>query len=490
MALQNLRPTTLKLLGRFPKTHEFEAKQDNLRKEYEEFVSFPDCEEYKTFIELENFAKSDEPEKIKRELKSLTFKNSEEQKLELELKLLSKKKTIRNYIRVKSSEKLELYRKVESSGKPQKHEDLKQFIQSLGYKNQRKEHKKNNSEEYQKEVEFKGLKKDYELKQYLKLRNWKPLQDFLKLEDSVEVNRYYELGRLLSSKEFIDRKEYLLSKNKFEQTSAYQNLKEYEKLKKAEKIIWYKKHINSKKFDEVKRWKNTFSEDFSKTKLDKNKWITQFYWGKTLIEQGYSLASDKHFYTNGNNIDVSNNSLKIITRKEKAEGLSWDKRFGFIPQAFEYTSGIVNTGQSFRQLYGKFEAKIRFTMAPNVYHAFWLVGDTMLPHIDVIRQNGGAKPSVQGSIFWQNGPKKPNCFKARLSGFNFSENFYILSLEWTPNKLEWKINGVTYAQTTSNIPKEPAYLVLSSGVNGAKADSMLPANLEVEWIRCWKMAKE
>ena len=115
--------------------------------------------------------------------------------------MLSKKKTIRNYVRVKSSEKIELYKRVDLSGKPQKFEELKQFVQSIGYKSQRKEHKKNNSEEYQKEIEFNSFKKDDELKQYLKLKGWKPLQDFLRLENSEEISRYYELGKLLSTKE-------------------------------------------------------------------------------------------------------------------------------------------------------------------------------------------------------------------------------------------------------------------------------------------------
>ena len=489
MAL-NLRLTTLKLFGRFPKTVEFEKRQEDLRNEYEDFVNFSESEEYKSFIELENFAKSDEPERIRKELNSLKFNGSEEQRLEQELKLLSKKKSIRNYLKVKPSDKLELYKRIHSSDKPIRYEELKQFVQSDGYKSQRKTHKKHNSKEFQQEIEFRTLKNDQELKQFFKLKSWKPLQDFLELENSKEIDRYYELNKILSSKEFTEKKEYLLSKNKFEQTEAYQKLKEYEKAKKSKKIIWYQELVNSPKFDEVKKWENTFSEDFSENKLDTNKWITQFFWGKTLIEQGYSLAGDKQLYTNGNNIDVSENSLKIITQKENAKGLAWDERFGFIPQDFEYTSGVVNTGHSFRQLYGKFEVKVRFTMAPNIFHAFWLVGDTMLPHIDVIRQNGGNKLRVQGSVFWQNTQNKPSSFKAPLSGFNFSNDFYILSLEWTSTKLEWKINGVTYAQTTSNIPQMPAYLAFSSGVKGAKADSMLPAKFEIDWIRCWKMTEQ
>jgi beta-glucanase (GH16 family) len=484
MAL-NLRLATLKLFGQFPKTEEYEKREYALREEYAEFLQFGESDEYKNYLALKEFVESGEPEKVKQELGQLKYNGSQEHKRELELKNLKKSKAIKNYLHVKNSDTPDFIASIENSDKPSRYQDLKQFVNSSEYKGQRKEHKKNNTEEYQKETEFNNLQKDAELKKYFKLKNWKPLKDYLALEGTDTVTQYYELEKYISSSEFAERKEYLLSKDKFKKTEAYQKLVEYQNLDKSEKIVWFHKTQNSKKFDEIKRWELSFADEFDGNSLNTEKWLPRYFWGEALIHKSYSLAGDQHAYTDGKNIELDSNTLKIITKREKAEGLSWDKRYGFVPKSFEYTSGIINTGQTFRQLYGKFEAKVKFTMAPNLFHAFWLVGDTMVPHIDVFRQNGNKKPSVQGSMYWMNGDKMRS-FKAPLSGFNFTNNYYILGIEWTANKLTWKINGITYAESSSNIPDSPAYLVFSSGVKGGLANQSLPAQMQIEWVRCWR----
>jgi hypothetical protein len=50
----------------------------------------------------------------------------------------------------------------------------------------------------------------------------------------------------------------------------------------------------------------------------------------------------------------------------------------------------------------------------------------------------------------------------------------------------WKINGIPYLETDKNLPDFPAYLVISSGVVAETNDSLLPATLEVDWVKCWK----
>ena len=484
MAL-NFRLATLKLFGQFPKTEEYEKRENDLREEDAKFSQFGESDEYKNFVALKEFAESEEPSKLKKDLLNQKYNGSTEHKQELELKSLRKNKAIRNYLQVKDSENLSFYRVIEQSGKPARYEELKEFVNTTEYKSQRKAHRKNNSPEFQKELEFINLQKDSELKRYLKLKKWKTLHDYFELEGSDKIKHYQELEAEVTSASFAERKKYLLSKNKFEQTEAYQKLSEYEALKKSKEIIWFLKLQGSKKFDEVIRWQLTFADEFNSKKLDTNKWLTRYFWGEALIHKGYSLAGDKHAYTDGNNLMLDGTSLKIITKKEQANSLSWDKRYGFFPNSFDFTSGIINTGQSFRQRYGKFEAKVKFTTASNIFHAFWLVGDTMLPHIDIFRQNGGKRPSVQGSIFWQSDDKIRK-FKAPLSGFNFQNSYYILGLEWAPNKLTWKINGITYAETTANIPNAPAYLVFSSGVNGDNVNGQLPAEMNIEWVRCWE----
>ena len=74
----------------------------------------------------------------------------------------------------------------------------------------------------------------------------------------------------------------------------------------------------------------------------------------------------------------------MVTKKESVDGKVWDTQYGFIPRKFDYTSGLISSGQSFRQLYGKFEAKVKVDSEANLTHAFWMVGESVAPQIDIV----------------------------------------------------------------------------------------------------------
>ena len=486
MALLKLRLSVLKLVGRFPKTETLEAHDKALREEFEEFNRFAQSDELKHFISLQEYVNSGDPNKVKEELKNLKYAGSPEQQKEQEFIKLSKDKTLGNYFKVKDSSQLELFRNVELSGKPTRFSELKQEVESAEYKSLRKQHKKENSSEYQHEIEYKKLKNDAELKKYFKLKKWKPLNDFFSIENSDILAKYEGLKSYTETTEFKERKEYLLSKSKFEKSEAYQKLKEYKNLEKSDKIVWFFSCQKSNKFDEIKRWSLTFEENFDAKKLDTSKWITRYFWGEALLNKSYSLAADKHWYTDSSNFELDSSTLKIITKKEAAEGIAWDFKYGFVPKSFNYTSGLISTGQSFRQQEGRFEAKIKLTSTKGVYHAFWLVGDKTIPEIDILRQKGDNSSSFQGAYFWMNGEGKTKKSMTSVGGINFNNDFFILSIDWDANSIVWKVNGIPYKEEKNNLPDSPLYVVLSSGVNSQPNEANLPVFMEVDWVRCWK----
>jgi hypothetical protein len=137
MAL-NIRLATLNLFGRFPKTEELEKRESALREEYDALLRFAQSDEYKNYLALKDFVESGEPQKVKHELTLLKYSNSEEQKREAELKDLKKNKAVKNYLKVKNSDTPELINSIEQSGKPARYEELKQLVNSAGYRSHRK----------------------------------------------------------------------------------------------------------------------------------------------------------------------------------------------------------------------------------------------------------------------------------------------------------------------------------------------------------------
>ena len=216
--------------------------------------------------------------------------------------------------------------------------------------------------------------------------------------------------------------------------------------------------------------------------------MTSFFWAKALLNDSYSLEGDAHFNTDGKNVEISNNNAKIITRKEQAKGKVWSTKYGFQPKDFNYTSGLISTGNGFRQKYGKFEAKIKMNRLHPGYQAFWMVGEQMIPQIDIINAQGKSNQGAQVANYYKNGTVQRNFSK--VSGLNLTSDYFIYTLEWSANKLVWKINDVEIYSATQGIPDEPLYLIFSAGLRGEIDGSKLPQTMEIDWVKCYKKVEQ
>jgi beta-glucanase (GH16 family) len=258
----------------------------------------------------------------------------------------------------------------------------------------------------------------------------------------------------------------------------------YRALKKSDQFKWYFNVKDSRKYAEIKKWHLTFSDEFDTHKLDKSKWITRYYWGETLLKDSYVNAGEKQYYTDERNIEISSSILKIKTHREKVKGKVWNPALGFFTRDFDYTSAIINSGNTFRQQYGLFEVKVRFNRNFPVNHGIWMVSELMLPHIDIAR--AGKKVSV-GS-YWGNPNVRGGIAKkaASMSRDRYGFDYYIFSLEWTKERLSWKVNGVPVRSSSEGIPHTPMYININSSLYQDVDGSVLPAEMEVDWVRCYQ----
>ncbi|MCK4991432.1 MAG: hypothetical protein KAS29_13130, partial [Bacteroidales bacterium] len=64
------------------------------------------------------------------------------------------------------------------------------------------------------------------------------------------------------------------------------------------------------------------------------------------------------------------------------------------------------------------------------------------------------------------------------------------TLEWTPNKLTWKINGKVFKTQTSGVPQEEMYINFSSNLKKDATESRLPSAMEIDWIRVFKLKEK
>ena len=50
-------------------------------------------------------------------------------------------------------------------------------------------------------------------------------------------------------------------------------------------------------------------------------------------------------------------------------------------------------------------------------------------------------------------------------GSRYANDFFIFTLEWTSDKLVWKINDTEVFRQTSDVPQEPMYVLLAGGTD-------------------------
>ena len=530
------------LLGMIPSTSKIEQAEKALITEFEKLHVFSESDVLAKYNKLNGLVNSSDFVQKSKEIKSLQYKNSEEYSKEKEFSSLQKAKDIVLYFKTTSGNTLKRFKEMEGSSKITEFEALEKLIESPGFrekqkmrpftfkdtdeyrkfdeykalkrdpeiksflKSKRKEEIKKtksilrfeeldtltksseflakksmkpitfkDSEEYKKLLEYKRLKGTLEIKEFYKFKSSKEYANYLNTDGSERLKRYHELKEYVATTEFKQRKEYLQDKKRFEKTEMFKEDQEYEKLKKSEDIIWYFKVKDSDKFDILKHRELTFSDEFDGEKLETKKWLTNYYWGDKLLKDRYSVESDLQAYTEKENFEVRNSVLRINTKPQRITGKVWSAANGFSTKEFSYTSGLINSGTSFRQKYGVFTAKIKLGDS-NAKSAFWMLADKITPHIDICRTSNG---KVRFDYF----STKGNTSKTSI-GSRYSNDYFIYTLEWTSDKLVWKINGTRVFTQTSDVPQEPMYVLLAGGLDN-------PINgmttMEIDWVRVYKM---
>lgn len=462
------------LLGMIPSTAKIEQDEKALVTEFAKLKSFSESEKLAEYNRLDKLVNSSDFLQKKKEIESLQYRNSAEYSKEKEFLSMQKSKDIKQYYRTVAGQELKKFRDMDGSGRIKDYEALENEISSPEFRGKMKARKFRKTDDYKKLREYKKLKSSSEIRDFYRFKRSGEYANFLNTDGSARLSRYNELKDYVASPDFKKQKEYLLDKKRFEKSEMSVQIREFEKLKKDPEIIWYYKVKDSDKFDVLKQRELTFSDEFEGDNLDTKKWLTNYYWGDKLLKDRYSVDPDLQAFTEKDNFELKNSLLKIHIKPQKVTGTSWTMTKGFIKKDFSYTSGIINSGTSFRQKYGIFSAKIKLG-DPNTKNAFWMLGDKITPHIDICRASKG---KVWFDYFGGNGIHPKKSIRSKYSG-----DFYIYTLEWTPDKLVWKINNTEVFRQTANIPQEPMYILLAGAL-----DKPVPGmtSMEIDWIRIYQ----
>jgi beta-glucanase (GH16 family) len=257
-------------------------------------------------------------------------------------------------------------------------------------------------------------------------------------------------------------------------------------------------------FAAMAQWQPVWSDEFDVEGMpDSSRWG---------YEEGLVRNKEKQFYTVGRpqNARIELGYLILEARKENYANRLYqpgsnDWRY-MDDSAFYTSASLITLGkQSFQ--YGKMEVRAKVPSGLGMWPAIWLVG-TNRPQvgwpacgeIDLMEFVGHDSMHVYGTIHYPD----PTGQKTSVSNGGkvyFPKpffDFHVYGLEWTPDSLHFKLDGLTYhsapieatTKNGDNLFRKPFYLILNLAVGGTWGgpvdDANLPKAFMIDYVRYYK----
>lgn len=463
--------------GLIKSTAKIESTHNALLQDFNMYTEFENSVEHKEFQELELIVNSPTFKQKKNELLRLSLKGSKEEAQLKELKKLARNGRLLKFYSVLNSEDLKRFEKISGSDIMAKYKEMKVAVEKHSLAALKKMDKQ--TKEYTLYTEFTKLHDSADLIFFRDFRKSSDYRNYELMIDSLERKRFEELEKITVSEEFKSRVAYLEDRQKWEKSDDSAKEKRLAELQKMPQLIIYQKYKKSNALDFFKKWQLVFEDRFETGKLDTAKWMTQMYRANQSLGQNFSQPGDLQAFTEGKNVSVSGNSLKIEVRREKANGMQWQIPFGFVESEFDYTSGLVSTAGTEWWKHGILEAKVKYSPTHNIVDVLYLLGEDGSPQVNLVEM--GVKNRL-GILSKSNDGINAEC--EDISGLKAGE-FYIFKLEWTAHSLNWKINDREILNLTHNIPTFKMHLNAASIVVSEPLQN-LPHQFEIDWVRFYQ----
>lgn len=280
-----------------------------------------------------------------------------------------------------------------------------------------------------------------------------------------------------------------------------------------------------------------FEDDFDSSAINFSKWKLPFQG----VIRGYKFDSEKQWYANTNslpsipyehNFEFENGIMKIIAQKEDPpiSGTYYDYEHNpgnNSTSTFDYSSGQLES--KYRFPFGIFEIRCKIPKGKGFWPAFWLFGGQKYNELDIfefwndysgfseyydpVKSCSNHHMNIQYEIFNDSG--KHNTCPAHYFGVDYSLDFHIFAVKWTPYLIEFYVdnelkrreyrysnlngqylgcNNIEYLgqyMLNTSFPIEPMNIITNLALQATSIDlpdesTPFPGSLEVDYIRYYK----
>jgi beta-glucanase (GH16 family) len=235
-----------------------------------------------------------------------------------------------------------------------------------------------------------------------------------------------------------------------------------------------------------------WSDEFNEPEINADNWTHE------IGGHGWGNNESQYYTERSMNSFIQDSVLVIQALKENYGGKN-------------YTSArMITRGKQFWQ-YGKIEARIKVPFSQGLWPAFWLLGESFgtvgwpaCGEIDVMEFLGGTdqwgadrENRAYGTVHWQHDGRHASYGgHYTLNSGKFQDEFHVFTVEWTPTKMEWFIDGNSYhviditGAQLSELHDE-FFILLNVAVGGnwpgyPDATSIFPQTMQVDYVRVYQ----
>jgi len=349
------------------------------------------------------------------------------------------------YREIEASEDYKEYLALEKETADTKFQAKKQDLTGRSYKD---------TEFYAQEKQLKSLLKEKNVKKYLAAKTQEEKDNFA---GTMEVKEYLALAEKTSAASYKEEKAFWQNKNRWATTEEGKKEARLAQLKKSANILFAQK-ADIRQIEEIESWKQTWIAEFNAPSLEKNGMKAGFWFKQAGLKTDFSYVGEGLAYMGEKNVNIQNGILSIVTKKEHVEAAAWDAKKGFVMHPFDYTSAVVNTGDTFSQAIGMFTAKVK--ASGKCHSAIHLVGENRFPVIELFHYNG--KKLVVGYT------DKNGSEREVIGGLNANE-WMILTVYVNRQEIVWQINNMEVFRAKNPLPGQELHFSCQSFAPEGKA---------------------
>jgi beta-glucanase (GH16 family) len=172
----------------------------------------------------------------------------------------------------------------------------------------------------------------------------------------------------------------------------------------------------------------------------------------------------------------------------------------------KFTSARLKSQGKFAFEYGRAEARIRIPYGQGIWPAFWMLGSDVkrkgwptCGEIDIMENIGREPDIVHGTVHgpgYSGGKSIGKPFQ--LPAGRFADDYHIYAVEWTPERIDFLVDGQNYQSVTpASLPSgkkwvydHPFFLILNLAVGGAwpgnpDQTTAFPQTMLVDYVRVY-----